>query len=149
MDKEEIIFSAKAVLTSYLVLAGIYFLMAFFYLFISINDKSLNYLGASIICFFTGFGFSIWLNGFQIQIFISYVIFRDGFYKETKIALDQIHEIKHCWIDVMYLYRVIKMPRMMIKYGNKKSFAINSKPFSREAIRTLRCYVQQPPNRTE
>ena len=79
-----------------------------------------------------------WLYGFRIEISGGWLKYRDGFYRISKIHVKDIKDVENKWIEYSYLWRRMKVPRLLITaLDGKASILINSKPFGRHDLNEI------------
>ena len=129
----------RATLTSYIVLCGIWGILAAGYFLLSYRtpEESLE-LGA-VIAGGVGLGWGIWLRGFRITVFNGILECRNGFYRSSSLHMNQIVKIKNEWIEWGVLGRRIRIPRIaVIARDGENSILINPKPFGRYELKRIR-----------
>lgn len=132
---------AKATPAGYFVLAGPHFLIGFGFLalFFLQEDWVISNLIPFLICSMVGLIFCIWLNGRKIFVNGNLLVYRNGFYKRISCDIPNVKNIKHKWIHYQYLWRRLEMPRLVIRFHDRKTppILINAKPFSRSDLEKL------------
>jgi len=129
---------ARASYSGYIVLSGIWFVLGIANIFILIAKPHSKVEFPIIICFAIGALFSLWLWGFRLIIENGRFRYRDGLYRWHECELDEIENAGATWVKWDVGTKVIKVPRYEIEVrGRGNSILINSKPFTREALRRL------------
>jgi hypothetical protein len=126
---------ARAAVSAYIVLAGIWFLLAFAFLALFLSDHRPGMGAGVLLPLGVGMLWIAWLRGFRLEVGKENLSYRDGLYRSTIIPLSEIREAKNAWIEWRLLTRALRVPRLVITYGSKRSrLAINAKPFRRQDI---------------
>lgn len=120
----------RATWTSYIVLGGVWILLAIGYLLLGLRNpgKSLELgvliAGALAILWFA------WLRGFRITVSHDYLEYRDGFFRSSRVALNDIANIRNERTEWNLLGKKLSIPRITITAKNGESvIRINPKPF--------------------
>ena len=125
-----------AALSSYIVLSGIYFILAFGYGILSWKRPGLGLENIGIMLFMIGVLWVVWLRGFRIRITSDKFEYRNGFHRSTIVPLSEIKDTKHSWIEWKLLGRHLQIPRLIVTYGaHAECVIINTKPFSKQEAR--------------
>jgi hypothetical protein len=126
---------ARAAVSAYIVLAGIWFLLALTFLAFFLNDHRPGMGAGVLLPLAVGMLWIGWLRGFRLEVGKDKLSYRDGLYRSTVIPLSEIREVKNAWIEWRLLTRALQVPRLVVTYGSKRSrLAINAKPFRRQDI---------------
>jgi len=136
-------FNARASRAGYIVFGVIYgsILLIPVYAFFCGNMKcSSSDLPFILVPLSMLFGMYAWLLGFKIRITPDQFEYRDGLWRWHSCPLDEVREVKHTWVEFKNLGRTLKLPRMVVSRYDlaEKPILINSKPFSREDIVSVR-----------
>jgi hypothetical protein len=93
-----------------------------------------------VVCWLIGLVWVVWLRGFRIRIKNGIFEYRDGFYRTHSCKLDAIKSAQTQWITWRFLWRALKVPRMIIDVTdpNAEPIVINTKPFSKAALSSFR-----------
>jgi hypothetical protein len=80
------------------------------------------------------------LLAFKIKITTEYFEYRDGLWRVHRCHRSSITGVENVWVEFSRLGRVLRIPRLVIRCKNapEDTILINSKPFSREALKQLR-----------
>lgn len=120
----------RATWTSYIVLGGVWILLAIGYLLLGLRnpgrDLELGVLiagGLAILWF-------AWLRGFRITVSQGHFEYRDGFFRSSRVALNDITNIKNERAEWNLLGQKLAIPRIAITAKNGEMvIRINPKPF--------------------
>jgi len=129
------VLQACAAFSSYIVLAGIWFLLAFIGLALLLRSD-LSSMGAGVVLpLAVGMLWVGWLRGFRLEVGKENLSYRDGLYRTTGVPLSEIRDVRNTWIEWRVLTRALRVPRLVIAYGsNRHRLTINAKPFRRKDI---------------
>ena len=128
----------RAKWTSYLVLMGIWILLAIGYLFLSIRNPGRGLESGSLIAGGIAILWWIWLRGFKINISDGCLEYRDGFFRSSKISLREIVDIKTESIGWNLLGQKFRIPRLSVINSNREiAMRINPKPFGRHSLQRI------------
>jgi hypothetical protein len=137
-DTSNRMITIRATWTTYLVLSGIWIILAIGYLFLALRapGKSLE-LGALISA-----GVAIlwvtWIRGFRITLSQGWIEYRDGFFRCTKVLLKEIADIQRENLEWKLLGRKLAIPRIaVITKDRAVAMRINSKPFGRIGLQRI------------
>ena len=83
-------FIARASLAGYIVLSGIWFVLAASYVWLAIDRHCSSCWQAVIICAVVGTFFVVWLRGFRLQIDGDQLMYRNGLYRLHRGLISQI-----------------------------------------------------------
>jgi hypothetical protein len=140
----------RATLTSYILLCGIWIILASGYLILSYRSQGENLESGAIIAGGVGLLWGIWLRGFRISLSNKTLEYRDGFYRSSRLHISQIVKIKSEWVAWGVLGRKIRIPRMaVIAQDEEESILINPKPFGRNELRLIREMLERGANAVE
>ncbi len=139
---------ARASYSGYIVLSGIWLVLGIANIFLLIakpHSKAEIPIG---ICFTVGLLFSLWLWGFRIIIENGRFRYRNGLYRWHECDLDEIENAGATWVKWDVGTKIIKIPRYVVEVrGKEKNILINTKPFTREALKGLN-EIMRPMRRT-
>jgi hypothetical protein len=122
--------TARAALSSYLVLSGVWFLFSIGYEFLALSRRGSGLHAIGILTFAIGVLWVLWLRGF--------LEYRDGLYRSTSVPLKEITEAKNTWIEWNVIGRHLRVPRLVICYGNRNQrVLVNAKPFKKDDLRRV------------
>ena len=124
--------------SAYLVVTGVWFLLAVGYGFLYLRDNADGLLVGASIAAVVGLGFSLWLNGFLIVLDESSLAYRDGVYRWSRIALEDLSSIEVVWIGWGLFGARVRLPRLVVRSRAGSLIVINTKPFRQSDIRELR-----------
>ncbi len=128
----------RAAWTSYLVLGGVWILLAIGYLLLGLCSPGKNFESGVLIAGGVATLWFTWLRGFKITISHGCVEYRDGFFRSSKAALNEIADIKNKSKEWNLLGQKIRIPRIMVITKNGEiAMWINPKPFSRLALQRV------------
>lgn len=120
----------RATWTSYIVLGGVWILLAIGYLLLGLRNPGKNLelgvliAGGLAVLWFT------WLRGFRITVSHGYLEYRDGFFRSSRVALNDITNIKNERMEWKLLGQKLAIPRVTITAKNGEMvIRINPKPF--------------------
>lgn len=132
------VLTIRATLTSYIVLCGIWLILASAYMLLSYRTHGESLESGVAIAGSVGLGWAIWLRGFRITIFDRVLEYRNGFYRSSSLRMNEIVKIENKWIEWGLLGRRIRVPRMaVISQDRERSIQINPKPFGRHDLRRI------------
>jgi hypothetical protein len=127
-EKYEVSFTAAT--SAYLVLSGVWLAFGFLCeVFAWRSPPGSGWHEAAALCFGIGALWVAWIRGFRIRFNEGVFEYRDGFYRCTSIAFVQIRGVRKSWIEWKLLGRHLRVPRLVVDYGQGDSLAINMKPF--------------------
>jgi hypothetical protein len=128
----------RAAPTSYLVLTGIWVLLAIGYLFLSIRSPGENLESGALIAGGVAILWWIWLRGFKITVSEGCLEYRDGFFRSSKIALSEIADVKTESVGWNLLGQKLRIPRItVITRNGEMPIRINPKPFGRLGLQRI------------
>jgi hypothetical protein len=129
------VFQARAAVSAYIVLAGIWFLLAFLFLALFLSKHRPGTGAAVVVPLGVGMFWVGWLRGFRLDVGQKNLSYRDGLYRTTVVPLNEIRDAKNAWIEWRILTCSLRVPRLVIAFGSKRNqLAINAKPFRRKDI---------------
>jgi hypothetical protein len=141
-------FYARASISGYVVLSGIWFALASLFLWCAIFRASsepqniesarLGMLSTAALCTVVGLLWCAWLKGFRLQVSSGVLEYRNGLYQTQRVKIKDIQRVSSKWIEWRVLWRRITVPRMVIELRDAHSIAINIKPFSRPDLARLK-----------
>jgi hypothetical protein len=127
-DKSVIIIRSS--LLSYVMLIGIWIFLAIGSIAFAVKiphhgwEKSVALTGCVIVLL------ACWLRGFKITVTNTFLEYRDGLYKSSKIALLDIADIKHKSLKVHHQpHRIGPYQILIISKNSGSIITINTKPF--------------------
>jgi hypothetical protein len=123
--------------SAYLVVTGVWFLLALGYGVLYLRGGADGVLAAAGIAAVVGLGFSAWLNGFLIVLEGSSLSYRDGVYRWSRIALKDLSSVEVDWIGWAFFGDRLRLPRLVVRSKAGTSIVINTKPFRRAELREL------------
>lgn len=127
--------SARAAISSYIVLAGFWYLLALVYAVLAVAGRGRGMEIGVIVPFVVGTIWVAWLRGFRLRIGAGKLEYRDGLYKSVEIPLCEIKAVKSTSVKWRFLGRLMRVPRLVIVYGLEVNcLAINTKPFRKHDI---------------
>jgi fatty acid desaturase len=115
------VLQARAAVSAYIVLAGIWFLLAFSFLALFLSDHRPGTGGAVFVPLGVGMLWVGWLRGFRLDVGQENLSYRDGLYRTTVVPLREIRDVKNTWIEWRVLTRALRVPRLVISYGSKRN----------------------------
>lgn len=144
MSNENNDLNARATYGGYLALCSIWGILALSYIALAISKQALDAFYVALLCIFVGLLFFFWLTGHRIIISNEKIIYRDGFFRKRECLLSDIKSLKHAWVHYQYLWRKLEMPRLVIRFHDRKAppILINAKPFSRDDLMKLEKIVK-------
>jgi hypothetical protein len=126
---------ARAAISSYVVLAGVWFLLSLTGAVFCIGLHRSGMATGIVLPLAVGMMWAGWLRGFRLEIDDQSLRYRDGLYKSVAVPRTEIQDVKNAWIEWKLLTRAVRVPRLLIIYGSRRSrLAINAKPFRRKEI---------------
>lgn len=132
----------RAAFSSYLILSGVWALLAVGYLLLSLKNPAGGLEKGAVIAGGVTLLWWVWLWGFRITVTKASLEYRDGFFKSSKIALSEIIKIKDASIEWNIVGRRIKVPRILVMTrDNDVAISINSKPFKRSDLKKVRAAI--------
>lgn len=129
---DKLALSIRATPSAYVALAGFWFVLGILYLLVWRGGN-----GGAFVSITVGVLWVLWLGGFRLTVYDRSVVYRDGFYRSTRISRADISAVKNTWVGWTLLGREIRIPRMVIDYGVASHLAVNTKPFARRDIRSV------------
>jgi hypothetical protein len=123
--------------SAYLVVTGVWFLLAVGYGLLYLLRDADGVLVAAGIAAVVGLGFSAWLNGFLIVLEGSSLAYRDGVYRWSRVALEDLSTVEVAWIGWALFGDRLRLPRLVVRSRTGTSIVINTKPFRRADLREL------------
>ncbi len=134
---KEYTFLARASFGGYVVLAGPWFALGCFNVWLIVLRPSppLFFVLASVLCFTLGLIAVVWLRGFAVSITGDSFTYRDGMYKTLRGSVAHIKQVKGAWIGWEMLWRRMQIPRLLVEFEDGTKIIINSKPFGRANLR--------------
>ena len=134
----------RAVLSSYIALDGIWIVLAVAYIFASIKSPGKSWEIGAVILAICSILWALWLRGFKLTVTDKYLEYRDGFYRISKISLEDVKEMKHKWVQWKNLGWTLSIPRIaVITKDRKTAFLINDKPFGINDLAMIRNMVKE------
>jgi hypothetical protein len=132
------VFSARAAVSAYIVLAGFWLLISFMIFLLDLRRHPPGTDWGAIVPLGVGALWIVWLRGFRLEVSQGDLSYRDGLYRSTMVPLSDIREAKNTWIGWKLLTRKLQVPRLVVTYGSKSDrLAINAKPFRRQDIQRV------------
>lgn len=98
----------------------------------------------AVICLGVASVWIVWLRGFRLRVNDGGFEYRDGLYRTRRCQLADIEDAKATWISWRFLWRTLRVPRMVISVRDAEPIAVNVKPFSRADLATLRGILKTP-----
>lgn len=136
--------SIRATLSSYLVLSGIWVFLGIGYSLLALSNPRSNLASAALLCFGISVSWIIWLQRFKLTLSEKHIEYRNGLFRLTKVALDEIADIKNENIEWNILGRKIASPGITILTKNgERAMQINPKPFGRIDLKRMLCELHQ------
>lgn len=131
---------ARAAFSAYVMLAGIWVVLTVWLTIQIVLVPVPGLYTFDSICFIVALLWIAWLRGFRLRIKDGIFEYRDGFYRSYSCKLDDIKRTRTQWISWRFLWRAIKVPRMIIDVTDPAAqpIAINTKPFSRAGLASFR-----------
>jgi hypothetical protein len=123
--------------SAYFLLSGVWFVIALGYGLLYFRGAADGVLVAACIAAVVGVGFSAWLNGFLIVLEGSSLAYRDGAYRWSRLALEDLSSVEVAWIGWALFGDRLRLPRLVVRSSTGTSIVINTKPFRRADIREL------------
>ena len=138
-------FTANAALSAYIVMSGIYFVLGIAILVGESYHRTNGGIWIAMLCLICGGLWVLWLRGFRIRIQNGIFEYRDGFYRTHSCKLDEIKSTRAQWISWRFLWRALKVPRMIVNVTdpNAEPILINTKPFSRTSLASFRDLIDR------
>lgn len=134
----------RAAPSSYLVLCGVWVLIALGYLALSLRNPSSGLGKGAAIAGTVAFLWWLWLQGFKIKITQSFLEYRDGFFKSFRIPLSEIDQLKDASIEWRTLGRRIRAPRLLVINNDQRvAISINTKPFRLADLQKIRMVIEK------
>lgn len=96
--------SARAALSSYFVLAGIWIGLGVAYTASALADADRELYTVSILCISVGSLWIVWLRGFKLRIIAGVLEYRDGLYRSVRIPAENITEVKFASLKWRFLF---------------------------------------------
>jgi len=128
----------RAVLSGYIALCGIWFVLAAVFAWLAWRDPRSNVWEGAAISGGIGLLFAVWLRGFKITIADGWLEYRDGLFRSSRVMLADIDEIHVEWIAVGHHGMGRKIPRIVVSARNGAVvFRVNPKPFAKEDLRKI------------
>jgi len=136
---------SRACISGYIVLSGIWWGLGAFALWLTIARPSSDSAPVVAVCWTIGLLWIAWLRGFRLRIWDGVFEYRDGFYRTYSCKLDDIKSTRTQWISWRFLWRALKVPRMIVDLTdpNAAPILINTKPFSRTSIASFRDLIDR------
>lgn len=129
---------ARASYSGYIVFGVMWIPIALLFVFVAVSRNQYGALAGTAIAFSIWLGFALWLAGFRIVIANGKFRYRDGLYRWHECQLDEIESAQAAWVGWDVGTKIIKIPRYTIEIrGREDSILINTKPFTRDALRKL------------
>lgn len=128
----------RATWTSYIVLGGVWILLAIGYLLLCLRSPGKNLEVGALIAGGVAILWLIWLRGFKITVSYGSIEYRDGFFRSSKVDLSEIANIKNESIGWNVLGQRFRIPRIIVTTKNGEVvMQINPKPFGRFALQRI------------
>ncbi len=128
----------RATLISYIVLSGIWVLLAIGYIFLALSKPGKGLETGAILAGIVSLIWWIWLWGFKLTVSNEYIEYRDGFFRSSKVYLREIADVKNVSIEWNMFGRKIKIPRINVITHNKIiAMRINPKPFGHRELQEI------------
>lgn len=132
----------RAVASSYIVLCGIWVLLALMYITLEVFRPGNGVWHGAVVAGGTGGMFALWLRGFRVRVSDLEVSYRNGLYRERRVPLGSIAQIEYRWLDWRVLTRLLRVPRFALLDDQGKTLLfINPKPFRRDLFEGLSAAV--------
>jgi hypothetical protein len=131
-------FSARASLPSYLVLSGVYFVMAGLFAWLAVFRPGSSAWKGSLISAVAGALWIVWLRGFRLGVDNGILVYRDGLYRTQMGEVARITAVRGMWVKWTCLPRMMSVPRLVVDFEDRQSISINPKVFSRASLVVLR-----------
>jgi hypothetical protein len=134
-ERVAVVVSARAAISSYIVLAGIWIVLAVVYAGLAFATRGHGMNIGGLVALGVGLIWVAWLRGFRLEVGEGKLEYRDGLYKSVAVPLSEIREVKSAWVEWRILGRTLRVPRLIIVYGPQSNrLSINTKPFRRHDI---------------
>jgi len=138
-DSLEQTITIRAAFSSYLVLSGVWVLLAIGYLLLSLRNPGGGLEKGAAISGGVALLWWCWLLSFKITVTKLFLEYRDGFFRTTKVALSDIAQLKDASIEWNVLNRKIRVPRLLVMAKSEDvAISINPKPFKRSDLKIIR-----------
>ncbi len=128
---------------AYVVLTGIWYLLAIFYLMLYLKGGAPNVMLGGAIAALVGFGMTGWLSGFKLVIDGTSLEYRDGFYKMTKFEVCDIVCVRMVRVFWPLFGPRLSVPRLEIRSKTDDIILINTKPFRRNDFQQFRRKINE------
>lgn len=129
----------RAAFSSYLVLSGVWVLLAVGYLLLGLRNPAAGSEKGAAIAGGVALLWWCWLLGFKITVTKELLEYRDGFFRSTKVALSDIVQIQNAGVEWSVLNRRFRVPRLLVIVKNEVvAMSINPKPFKRSDLKIVR-----------
>ena len=132
----------RASLVSYIVLSGVWFLLALLYAILSLRTPG---KGLELGALFAGsatLGWWVWLFGFKITVTEASLIYRDGLYRTRWVEMSDIVVLHHEFTKWKIKCRVNGTRWLAFhKLDANRDLEINTKPFKRKDLLLIRKIV--------
>jgi len=133
----------RAVPSSYVMLSGIWFLLAAGYTYLALEHPDRNLWQVVVGCLAPGLGFVAWLSGFRLGVIGDQLVYRDGFRRTRTVPIADIGTLKFGWFDVGLVNRV-KLPRLRVtRKSGGPAILMNAKVFGLQDLRKIEDTVRE------
>lgn len=134
----------RATVSSFVMLSGIYVVLAIVYLISAIQTPGHGWGKGAMLAGGVAILWWCWLGAFKITITKSILEYRDGLFKTSRIKISEIGKIKFTWIESNILGRRISAPRLLVVSKDRSVvIKINPKPFSQNDLDKVQCLTQE------
>ena len=129
--------TARAALSSYIALMGIWMLLGLGIEWVAFNRPGRNDQYFAALCLVISLLWFIWLRGFRLFLYRDRIEYRDGFFRSISLSLKDITDVKNSWVAWSMLGTKLRAPRLLLVYGPRKYVAVNTKPFWRSDLQSI------------
>ena len=134
----------RAVFSSYIALNVGSILTTIIGIFAYTKSPGADVIYLILICMTVALLWCIWLRGFKLTVTDKHLEYRDGFYRISRVNLEDVKEMKHKWVQWKNLGRTLSIPRIaVITKDRKTAFLINDKPFGVDDLAMIRNIVKE------
>ncbi|TVR46266.1 MAG: hypothetical protein EA425_17430 [Puniceicoccaceae bacterium] len=129
---------------SYLALGGVWFALAAGYAVLVVGhpDQGLEWglaLAATVALLWV-----VWLRGFKIVVRGTSISYRDGLYRTTTVALNDLARVRDEYIQWTITGSRLRIPRIsFLRADGSRALVINPKPFQRQDLLKLRSLCRE------
>jgi hypothetical protein len=134
----------RASLGSHVAFCSVWLILAIGYGLLALSRRSVDLLVGALLPALITLSCIVWMRGHRISLVSGVLEYRDGFYRSRRIPVADIGSVSNTWPAVRILGRDIEVPRLSIATKDGAVvFQINSKPFSRRDLATIRNVLMQ------